>query len=914
MKRTSTLRTGITQRATIHGNNCRENDLSAFQSALPLFTPVSPIQDGSRHLTPLHTMNTIYVPKNAGNRHSCVQKDNLSTFVFVKNCLQKQLKIKLPNFITGAIGRRLWQTTILLLCSVGMVVAQNPNLYVRKKINNSKPVLNEIVSYTVVVGNDGNAAATGVVVKDELSVGAQYSMHTVLKGANAFTPATGTWNIGSLAAGDSVVLELKAKVIERGVWFNTAEVIASQGTDPNSTPNNHDISEDDMASVCFSVPIEWYEGDEFTVTIPIPLTDVQWTRNDQSGFPANLAVASGNTLVIKSPGIYSFTGMLGSCPVGGCCAIEVIPGPSCQISATAITNPTCEASPLVLSVTAQGGTAPYQYAWTGPNGFNKTGQNQLIPVATVVNAGVYTVKITDANNCTALASATAIVGTLPVAICNSPVCEGGTITLSATDSGTTYRWYGPNGFTSSLQSPTIPNATTANSGSYTVVITGAAICSGTAITSLTILPKPTIVASVSNSVCVGGTFSLSATASGATGPYQYIWTGPNGFYETGQMVVVNNAMLTHTGSYTVTVFSQSGCINQYVTTPVTVKACICNPVAGASPPTVCVGATVSLTATNGFNTYSWKGPNNFTSALQNPVITNAQLTHNGNYTLTVTGPTCSGTAVVNVTVQGIPIAVASSTTVCTGGIASIFLNSSGGGSYGWKGPNGYSSTLQNPVISNASASNNGSYTVVVTNASGCSAAQTTSVNVGVCTPGCTLNASVVSSVSAVCAGGSVTLTATPSGNTGAVSYQWSGPGLSASNTASVTAGSLSTTSTFTVVVSEGGCSVTKTISVVVNPLPVVSNVSASTLCSSGVASIQLTSSGGGSYGWKGPNGYSSTLQNPVISNASASNNGSYTVVVTNASGCSAVQVVAVNVGTCGVGCTLNASVVSSVSA
>ncbi|MGV3559056.1 hypothetical protein [Larkinella arboricola] len=476
-----------------------------------------------------------------------------------------------------------------MLCSVGVAFAQSPNLYIRAKIDNARPALNGVVSYTLVVGNDGGGTATGVVVNDALSAGAQYSAHTVLRGANSFTPATGDWHIGSIATGDSAVLELKAKVVERGVWFNTAEVIASQGTDSNSVPNNQDVSEDDLALTCFSVPLHWYPGDEYTVAIPIPLTNVQWTRNGQTQFSADQAIATGSTIVIKSPGSYSFSGMLGSCPVGGCCAIEVIPGPDCQLSLTAVASPACEASPLVLNATPQGGSAPYQYVWTGPNGFNKTGQNQTIPVATVADAGVYTVMVTDANNCTAVASTTALVGTLPTAVCNSPVCEGETIQLSATSGGTSYRWYGPNGFTSSLQSPTIPNATTAHAGSYTVVITGVTTCSGTAITTLTVLPRPIIQVVASPSACVGGNFSLSATVSGASQPYQYVWTGPGGFYEMGHTVAVNNAQLTHAGSYTLTVFSSNGCSSTADTAPVTVSACTCNPIASALSSSICAG-------------------------------------------------------------------------------------------------------------------------------------------------------------------------------------------------------------------------------------------------------------------------------------------------------------------------------------
>ncbi|MBT2619164.1 T9SS type B sorting domain-containing protein [Chryseobacterium sp. ISL-6] len=61
---------------------------------------------------------------------------------------------------------------------------------------------------------------------------------------------------------------------------------------------------------------------------------------------------------------------------------------------------------------------------------------------------------------------------------NSPVCNGSIIQLNATG-GTTYNWTGPNGFTSNQQNPTIPNATVANSGTYTCHISGSLGCDGT---------------------------------------------------------------------------------------------------------------------------------------------------------------------------------------------------------------------------------------------------------------------------------------------------------------------------------------------------------------------------------------------------------------------------------------------------
>lgn len=60
---------------------------------------------------------------------------------------------------------------------------------------------------------------------------------------------------------------------------------------------------------------------------------------------------------------------------------------------------------------------------------------------------------------------------------NSPVCINSTIQLNATP-GAIYSWTGPNGFTSTLQNPTIPNAISANAGIYTCQVSGLGDCDG----------------------------------------------------------------------------------------------------------------------------------------------------------------------------------------------------------------------------------------------------------------------------------------------------------------------------------------------------------------------------------------------------------------------------------------------------
>jgi hypothetical protein len=89
------------------------------------------------------------------------------------------------------------------------------------------------------------------------------------------------------------------------------------------------------------------------------------------------------------------------------------------------------------------------------------------------------------------------------------------------------------------------------------------------------------------------------------------------------------------------------------------------------------------------------------------------------------------------TLSPIPLSVSPSTvlgtTVCQGNELVLNANAVGGASpftYQWSGPNGFTSTLENPLVtSSASSIHNGTYTVVVTDGFGCTNTQTVSVTV-----------------------------------------------------------------------------------------------------------------------------------------------------------------------------------------
>lgn len=101
------------------------------------------------------------------------------------------------------------------------------DLSLSKNIDKSKPTIGETIKYTITVKNSGILPATGVVVKDSLPVGGvSYVSNAIVRGTGSYVSATGMWNVGTVAPGDSAMLDITATVLAQGVFFNIAEVVA----------------------------------------------------------------------------------------------------------------------------------------------------------------------------------------------------------------------------------------------------------------------------------------------------------------------------------------------------------------------------------------------------------------------------------------------------------------------------------------------------------------------------------------------------------------------------------------------------------------------------------------------------------------------------------------------------------------
>src|SRR5262249_24898681 len=128
-------------------------------------------------------------------------------------------------------------------------------------------------------------------------------------------------------------------------------------------------------------------------------------------------------------------------------------------------GPICQGSTLNLSATTILGAT---YACTGPNAFSSSQQNPSVSNATTAASGPYSVTAT-VNGCPSSQQTTVAtvnpIPSSPTISSNSPLCAGQTLNLTSSSvPGAIYSWTGPNNFTSSAQSPTVSNVTTAAGG------------------------------------------------------------------------------------------------------------------------------------------------------------------------------------------------------------------------------------------------------------------------------------------------------------------------------------------------------------------------------------------------------------------------------------------------------------------
>ncbi len=347
-----------------------------------------------------------------------------------------------------------------------------------------------------------------------------------------------------------------------------------------------------------------------------------------------------------------------------------------------------------------GGTADYDVLWDAAAG------NANTPLVNNLAAGSYSVTVTDANNCTASATATVLEPsaiTASIAQTSNPLCNGtatGTATATASGGTGTLEFFWNNGDYG-------PLADSLSAGAHFVTVSDQYGCSTVQTFNLNDPSSISIQLTPSDVSCFGGSDgNIVANATGGTSPFNYLWSNGANVPNPGNLTVDN---------YCLTVTDANGC---------TATACadVQQPSALSlnSMPTNtgCVGSStgeIDLSVSGGVGSYQF-------------VWDNSQTTEDltglpaGTFSVTVTdGNGCTATLTESIGESTAVLTQLAQTGVkCQGGTDGTISTTVTGGSgtyiFSWSGPNGFTSNLQNPINLPA-----GNYDLTVTDAIGCTA-------------------------------------------------------------------------------------------------------------------------------------------------------------------------------------------------
>ena len=372
------------------------------------------------------------------------------------------------------------------------------------------------------------------------------------------------------------------------------------------------------------------------------------------------------------------TDYFAACETGGVCSsarvrqIVIVNRPEVLIPPYASS---CVNSDLELAVVTEETTL--NYSWTGPSGFTSTLQNPIIPNLTAPKEGVYSVTITNAGNCLVTGTTSVNIGTVLQNLNvfgDVSVCFSDSINLMASSSvpnGMIYSWTGPNSFTSNGQNLKRVASTfnsdgsiNYNNGLYALTANNATTgCTGNTAIDILIAERPSIPLVLPTvSICEGTNYAFNLAISGANFK-NYFWTGPNGFSASTIAVcdssfICNNVVSTisnfsssNVGLYTLrATFIDANNISCQVKSVKTISLKPSPDIAITTNSAVCLGNALLFNTTYnpstiGITSFSWTGPNNFTSNIQNPTISTTSVTATGIYKLTAVGVnSCVATA------------------------------------------------------------------------------------------------------------------------------------------------------------------------------------------------------------------------------------------------------------------------------
>ncbi len=308
----------------------------------------------------------------------------------------------------------------------------------------------------------------------------------------------------------------------------------------------------------------------------------------------NLAAGGYTLLVTDNAGC-------SSAPV----VVNVIQPDGITIGTPQVTNITCKnGGNGIVTEIVSGGTAPYVFSWTGPNGFTSAAQN-----ISGLSGGTYSLNVSDANKCSASTTATVnepdslriTSATITDITCNGLTNGGINIGVAGGTPAYSFSWTGTGGYVYAQQN----TGNNLKPGNYSVVVTDKNNCTTSA--SYTLKQPDSISFSYTSVAASGGctgTATLNVSGGNCT-TYGYSWSGA-GFTQASSQLKDQTGLCP--GTYGVIVTDCKGCsINRSVTIGGSIAGI--NIVSTTVVPAGCAGnafGSIAVTFTGGAAPYTFE--------------------------------------------------------------------------------------------------------------------------------------------------------------------------------------------------------------------------------------------------------------------------------------------------------------------
>ncbi len=581
--------------------------------------------------------------------------------------------------------------------------------------------------------------------------------------------------------------------------------------------------------------------------------NVIYSWEGPNGFVANSA-----TIDVTEEGIYtvSITGE------NGCLVSEDVEFLLIDVFPTATTAlDTIDCGEDFITLPLSTSDSDLSFAWTGPSNFSSTDQNPTTNIP-----GEYQVIITTDLGCSSTLSTTISADTLipqvtvvaPTITCDNPLPA---IEVSDINEVLDFSWIGPNGFNSTQESPIVDQP-----GQYELTISSLNGCDNSYNLTIPIdTLSPSFTATGDTIDCINGSAFVSSDLSG--GQYEVLWTDEN-----NNTVGLNfDEEVSVAGLYTIVAsFKDNGCSTTRIVEVFKNDDVPDISILGDTLNCLSMGGLISSDSQTPGVTYSWTGPNGFSSSSNSTSVNEGGL-----YNLTITAPNgCIATASTTVVEdQDDPdISIDPLTLDCYTTSSSISINTTGqGNQYSWIGPNGFSSNLQSPTINE-----NGMYEVTVTSENGCSSVESILVNGDFVQP-----TALISTPDIIdCNNPSVDIDLSSNAPIGST-FSWTGPNSFSSDEKDL---SVDQPGLYSVIVTgTNGCTnlATTTIDIDIEPIQLTTEDDFID-CDKPSVELSITYSNNQIFDlqWDGPNNFTSVQLKPTIDQG-----GTYTLQVVGLNGC-----------------------------